>query len=153
YRDMLREFGYVGAFLCSFMILSEIANDFSVLAIAGKPTFTGLIGGVVLAAIFGAMTGWAPGRGLFIFLMLVMLPLARTEFGVDSWVTDLMKPAMGQYAGWVVVYTALVMMILRFGAGAIVHRTSPLGLLAISATIAMVGLFALSTAAGAMILV
>src|SRR5690606_37149531 len=56
-------------------------------------------------------------------------------------------------AGWVLIYTSAIMMVLRFFAGSIVHRISPLGLLAVSATIAAIGLFALSNAAGAMILI
>jgi hypothetical protein len=63
-----------------------------------------------------------------------MVPLATTELGTDSWITPLMEPEMsklGLQAGWVLVYTSLIMMILRFSAGAIVHRLSPLGLLAL----------------------
>src|SRR5262249_61472515 len=134
YRDMLREFGFVGAFLCTFLICTELAKWFLP---AQNPMVVGIIGGAVMAVIFGAMTGFAPGRPLFLFLMLVMIPLATTELGVDSWVTSLMGPAMkdiGIQAGWVLVYTSLIMMLLRFSAGAIVHRLSPLGLLACSAT-------------------
>jgi MFS family permease len=153
YREMLREFGFVGAFLCAFLVCAQVTDVFHAsLGVAGQnPALTGLIAGIIIAIIFGAATGFAPGRGLFIFLMLVMIPLATTELGVDSWVTSLMTPEMGKFAGWVLVYTSFIMMLLRFGAGAIVHRISPLGLLALSATIAMVGLFALSSAAGIMI--
>ena len=41
--------------------------------------------------------------------------LATTELGVDSWVTELMKPAMGKFAPWLLVYTSFIMMVLRFG--------------------------------------
>jgi MFS family permease len=150
YRDMLREFGFVGAFLCAFLMFTELAKWFLP---AQNPMIVGGIAGAIVAVIFGAATGFAPGRPLFIVLMLVMIPLATTELGVDSWVTSLLAPAMGNYSGWVLVYTSLIMMLLRFGAGAIVHRLSPLGLLAASATIALVGLFLLSGATGAMILV
>ena len=93
---------------------------------------------------------------LVVFLLLIMLPLATTELGVDSWITPLMGPAMeeiGLQAGWVLVYTSFVMMVLRFNAGPIVHRISPLGLLAVSTVIAAVGLVTLSSASGIMILV
>ncbi len=153
YRDMLREFGFIGAFLCAFLICTELAKWFLP---AQNPMMVGVIGGVVVAVIFGAMTGFAPGRPLFLILMLIMIPLATTELGVDSWVTSLMGPAMkdiGLQAGWVLVYTSLIMMLLRFAAGSIVHRLSPLGLLACSATIALIGLYTLSGATGIMILV
>jgi MFS family permease len=61
--------------------------------------------------------------------------------------------SVGINAAWVLVYTSLIMMVLRFVAGPIVHRLQPLGLLAVSAALAIAGLFLLSGAAGAMILV
>jgi hypothetical protein len=57
--------------------------------------------------------------------------------------------AAGHNAGWVLVYTSFVMMCLRFFAGPIVHKLSPLGLLAACATLAVLGLLALSQTAGA----
>ena len=159
YREMLREFGFVGAFLCAFLVLTELARVATSQApemfgwLGANPFIAGLVGGIVVAAIFGALTGWAAGRPLFLILMLIMIPLATTELGVDSWVTDLMTPEMKGNAGWVLVYTSFIMMVLRFGAGAIVHRISPLGLLAVSSAIALVGLYTLSGATGITILV
>ncbi|HZW10166.1 MAG TPA: hypothetical protein VFF69_09715, partial [Phycisphaerales bacterium] len=54
-------------------------------------------------------------------------------------------------SGLVLVYTAAIMMVLRFFAGPIVHRLSPLGLLIASSALAVVGLYSLSTASGLMI--
>ena len=91
------------------------------------------------------------GRPLFIFLVLIMIPLATTELGTDSWITDLMKSIMGETskaAGYIIVYTAFIMMVLRFLAGPIVERLKPLGLLAVSSVIAIIGLVFLSKAAG-----
>jgi MFS family permease len=150
YRDMLREFGVITALIASFLVFREIGRAFG---FAEWLTWT-LI--VVTTIAYGQATGFAPGRGLFIILALIMMPLATTELGVDSWVTDLMGPEMKVLkinAGWILVYTSLIMMILRFLAGSIVHRLSPLGLLAIAAAIAMVGLYALSSAVGTAILV
>jgi MFS family permease len=159
YREMLREFGFVGAFLCSTLVLTEFARALSTQLpgtfgfLGSNPLIPGVIGGIIVGGIFGALTGFAPGRPLFLILMLVMIPLATTELGVDSWVTSLMTPEWGDKAGWILVYTSVIMMVLRFGAGAIVHRISPLGLLAVSSTIALVGLFLLSGATGTMIMV
>jgi MFS family permease len=85
------------------------------------------------------------GRPMFVFLLGVMILLATTELGVDGWVTDLMTPAFGKFAGWLLVYTSAIMFVLRFFAGPIVHRISPLGLLATCAAIAAVALFILSS--------
>ena len=79
------------------------------------------------------------------------IPLATTELGTDSWITELMTPEMatiGIDAGWILVYTSFIMMILRFFAGPIVHKFSPLGLLAVSSIIAAIGLVFLSKATG-----
>ncbi|HEV3116688.1 MAG TPA: hypothetical protein VGY58_06520, partial [Gemmataceae bacterium] len=97
----------------------------------------------------------AAGRPMFIFLVIVMIPLAITELGTDSWVTPLMESEMtriGLAAGWLLVYTSLIMTVLRFLAGPIVHALSPLGLLAVSAALAAAGLVSLSSATGILIL-
>lgn len=69
---------------------------------------------------------------MFLILMLTMIPLAITELGTDSWITELVEPemeALGGNSAWVLVYTMAIMLVLRFMAGPIVHRLSPLGLL------------------------
>jgi MFS family permease len=94
-------------------------------------------------------------------LVLIMMPLATTEIGTDGWITGIMEgvlknPQTGEeifHPGWILVYTSAIMMVLRFFAGPIVHNLSPLGLLAVSAILAIVGLITLSTAAGTMIFI
>ena len=97
---------------------------------------------------------------MFIFLILIMIPLATTELGTDSWIISLMETQMKKIsldwnislnAGWVLVYTSFIMMVLRFFAGPIVHRISPLGLLAVSSAIAACGLVSLSLSTGLLI--
>ncbi len=109
---------------------------------------------LAIATIFGLYT-LSFGQPLFVFLLMIMVPLATTELGTDSWITELMGPALQQLstetgwvidAGWILVYTSAIMMVLRFCAGPIVHRLSPLGLLATSAALASVGLVFLSQA-------
>lgn len=90
------------------------------------------------------------GRPMFIILLLVMVPLAITELGTDSWITALMENVLTNvHPGWVLVYTSAIMFVLRFFAGPIVHRINPLGLLAASAIIACIGLIWLSAAGAA----
>jgi MFS family permease len=118
----------------------------------GQALKFGIAGAIAL--VFGLYT-LSVGSPLFVFLMLIMMPLAITELGTDSWIGELMGPEMkklGLKGDWVLVYTSLIMAILRFCAGPIVHRLSPLGLLALSAAIAAMGLFSLSLATGAIIL-
>lgn len=146
HRDMLKELGAIGALIVSALMVFEVGRVFN-FHIA-----VNLILIAVLTIGYGLYVQ-SLGRPMFIFLALIMMPLATTELGTDSWVTDLMKPEMGKYAGWILVYTSFIMMVLRFCAGPIIHRISPLGLLAVCSAIAALGLFSLSFATGAMILV
>jgi hypothetical protein len=81
-----------------------------------------------------------------------MIPLATTELGTDSAISGLMEEPMkeaGKHPLLVLIYTSAIMMILRFWfAGPIVKKLTPLGLLATSAVLAIVGLYLLSTAKG-----
>ena len=149
YRDMLREVGAIGALVIAGLIILQMGQ------IVGYSQTVSWILIAIVTIGFGAYTRSA-GRLLFIAFLLIMFPLATTELGVDSWVTTFMGGEMGRMGlnpGWVLIYTSAIMLGLRFFAGGIAHKISPLGLLALSSAIAAVGLFALSTATGGMILV
>jgi MFS family permease len=144
YKEMLQEAGVIGAAIVVLIILAEFGRVF------GWTPTTWLIISAVLIIAYGLYVR-SLGRILFIFLVLIMIPLATTELGTDSWITDLMKSIMGETskaAGYIIVYTAFIMMVLRFLAGPIVERLKPLGLLAVSSLIAIIGLVFLSKAAG-----
>lgn len=148
YRSMLQQVGFFGALIVLYLIMSEIGR------IAGIPwgVQMGLV--AVLSIAFGVWVG-SLGQPLFVFLLLIMVPLATTELGTDSWIGDLMGPAMqklGLAGGWVLIYTSTIMLILRFFAGPIVHKLSPLGLLATASLIAACGLLFLSVSTGLTIL-
>lgn len=169
FRDMLREVGFFGALLINTLIVFELANVLAKFGVklggdavvfsAGPVDVTeamavrfGIAGALSLA--FGIYT-LSLGRFLFVFLMIIMMPLAITELGTDSWIGDLMTPEMkklGLPGESVLIYTSFIMMVLRFCAGPIVHKLSPLGLLAASSAIAIAGLFSLSFASGMVIL-
>jgi len=164
YREMLADFGALGAFVAVYLI-SLTAFDLKLIdldnLIGGgqtasplAPFLSALAPAFVAAAAFGVFTG-SLGRPIYFLLLLIMIPLATTELGIDSWITELMEPEMVPMninPAWVLVYTAAIMTVLRFFAGPIVHRASPLGLLAMSALLAIFGLLFLSKAAGIMIL-
>jgi MFS family permease len=144
HRDMLSEVGFLGALVALVLIFLEVGRVFAF----PEVLVWSLI--IALTVAFGLYSR-SPGRVLFLVLILTMIPLAITELGTDSWITDLMTPemkALGANPLWVLVYTTCIMMVLRFLAGPIVHRLSPLGLLAVSSFLAICGLAYLSTAAG-----
>ena len=116
-----------------------------------KYLFIGIAVFIVVA--FGVYTRSA-GRFLMFFMILIMMPLATTEIGTDGWITGIMEAIAKSHdfhSGWVLVYTSAIMMVLRFFAGPIVHQLSPLPLLAISAVLAIIGLYTLSISVGMMI--
>jgi MFS family permease len=97
------------------------------------------------------------GRPMFVILMFEMMMLATTEVGTDSWIAALMTPVLkdfGRNAGnWVLIYTSSIMFVLRFFAGPIARRLSPLGLLLVCAAVAATGLYWLASAGAAPIMV
>lgn len=148
YRAMLAEAGYVAALIVVSLIVVEIGRVFA------WPAALQIALIAVVTGIYAFYTR-SPGRPLFIIMLLIMVPLATTELGTDSWITSLMEPEMvrmGLQPGWVLVYTSALMLVLRLLAGPLVHRFSPLGLLALCAAVAAVGLYSLAAATGIMIL-
>lgn len=149
YRDMLREAGAIGALVVTFMITKEIGRVFGLSA----PLTYGLI--LVQTGVYLVYTR-SLGRPLYILLLLVMILLAITELGTDTWIRDLMTPNMrklGLDAGWVLIYTAGIMTVLRLCIGPIEKALRPLGVLFVGSIFAATGLFFLSKADGMMILV
>ena len=156
YREMLQEFGILGAIVVSFLTILQVIDFLtgSGTTELASGTKTGLIAlGVLMVAAFGIYTK-SLGRPLMFILILIMMPLATTEIGTDAWISGIMEGVVGEkLAGWVLVYTSAIMLILRFYAGPIVKKTTPLGLLVISSILAIIGLKLLATAAGTMIIV
>ncbi|RZA02663.1 MAG: MFS transporter [Sphingobacteriaceae bacterium] len=149
YKEMLQEVGALGALIITALIVFQLG------AVIGWSTTVSVIATLVIAAGFGYYTR-SLGQPLFVIFLLIMIPLAITELGTDSWISDLMTPEtqkIGLQAGWVLVYTSLIMLILRFFAGPISHKFSSPGLLAVCSAIAIVGLYLLSVSSGVMILV
>jgi MFS family permease len=87
---------------------------------------------------------------LLLFLLLLMGMVGFVELGTDSWISNITgnlmaDPTKGLY---LFIWTASLMFVLRFFAGPIVQRISPLGLLTVSAGFGAAGLFLLSQAGG-----
>jgi len=141
YRDMLGEFGFGGAAVVAFLMFLQLDNDFP----DNREAFGILCGGSAVA--LGVYTK-SLGRPLMFVLILLMTPLATTEIGTDGWISGIMANAVTFHAGWILVYTSVIMMVLRFYAGPIVHRLQPLPLLILSCVLAIAGLFALSGVSG-----
>ncbi|MGC6425541.1 MAG: MFS transporter [Akkermansiaceae bacterium] len=141
YREMLAEFGFGGAAVVAILMFLQLDQ-----AIPGFTTLW-MIVCAGLAIGLGVYTK-SLGRPLMFILILLMMPLATTEIGTDGWISGIMEEAVTFHGGWILVYTSVIMMVLRFYAGPIVHRLDPLPLLILSCILAIGGLFALSGASG-----
>jgi MFS family permease len=154
YQAMLREFGWGSALIVSFLIIMGISQVLKVFGVQPIDWKYALAFAVVPAVLF-AIPVKSFGRPMFVFMLLVMFLLATTELGTDGWIQDIMgsvlkSPVLGTLF---LVYTSAIMFALRFFAGPIVHRISPLGLLALSSALACAGLLWLGNAGtGAMVL-
>lgn len=154
YREMLAEFGIMGALVVGFLVVLQLMEFFAGVAAFqdkdGKLAIwaTGLFIAIGIAIVAGfAVYTKSLGRGFMFVMIIIMMPLATTEIGTDGWITGIMEGALhGYHPGWVLVFTSAIMMVLRFFAGPIIHSLSPLGLLAISAILGVVGLAWLSVA-------
>jgi len=145
YREMLQEFGVIGAFIAGFLVFRQLQE-----ALGWSPIITYVL---LLASVagYGAYSR-SLGRPLMIVLCLIMMPLATTELGTDGAITGIMEEPMktaGFNPAWVLIYTSAIMMVLRFfSAGPLESRLTPVGLLAACSALAIVGLNLLSVAHG-----
>jgi len=155
YKEMLGEFGWAGCLIVSIFTAYAV-NE--ILGLSGLHLNTAEIVAIgVIPTAFFAFRIRSFGRPMFVFLMLIMILLATTELGTDSWISALMTPVLkgiGPNAGkWVLIYTSSIMFVLRFCAGPIVHRLSALGLLCTCSAIAAAGLLWLANAGSAAFMV
>jgi len=154
YRDMLAQVGAIGFFIITWLLVlgvtqiaSSLNPDLSV-ATWIAPTLA------AIAALAAGLYTRSFGHWMFLLVLITMGPLATTELGTDSWMPDLLgadfTPAQ---AGWIFIYISTIMTIMRFYAGPIIHKFSPIGLLVGSAIVAIIGLLFLSKAVAFWIIV
>lgn len=78
---------------------------------------------------------------LFLLLFACMWLTAATELAPDQWFPSIMGKITGLQGVWFVIVTSLFMFVLRFFAGPIAHKISPIGLLVGCSILSAVGLF------------
>ena len=147
YREMLEEFGWGSAYIVSFLVIMGVSQVLTVLDVQPIELKQALLWALIPTVPF-ALWIRSFGRPMFVFLTLVMFLLATTELGTDGWIQDIMGTVLNNETRGTqfFIYTASIMFVLRFFAGPIVHRISPLGLLACCSAIAAGGLFWLGNA-------
>ncbi len=142
YRDMLKEVGILGAAVICLLLGLFFKND-----LAQSTTMSIVLAGAVWLG-FAALIGFSAGPWLLAFLLGIHALVGYVELGTDSWIGKITGAIMAspQKGLLLFVYTSGLMFILRFLAGPIVHRISPLGLLCVSGVLGFAGLQMLGAA-------
>ncbi len=92
---------------------------------------------------------------LMLILLLVHAMVGYVELGTDSWISKITGSIMASPTKGLILfaYTSMLMFVLRFFAGPIVQRISPIGLLLVSAILGFIGLQLLGSATSVMLCV
>jgi fucose permease len=87
-------------------------------------------------------------RPMFLIWAFCMVLTAASELGPNQWQEAVITSiTQGKFSGtMVLVYTSMLMFVLRHFAGPLAHSLSPVGMLTISAALSGAGLYLLSTA-------
>jgi MFS family permease len=142
YRNMLRELGMLGGAIICVLLGLFFHSDLKLPAAAS----VALAAGLWIA--FSYATGFHLGPILLGVLLLCHALVGYVELGTDSWIGKITGAIMEskQRGLMLFVYTSSLMFALRFFAGPIVERTSPLGLLFASGILGATGLTLLGNA-------
>jgi MFS family permease len=111
-------------------------------AFTGLPSSVGWWGAVAIWVVFGIWTRFSPGHLLLTSLFVCHALIGYVELGTDNWIIDITKTVLANkdQALMAFIWTNVLMFTLRFFAGPIVHKISPLGLLFTSAVLGALGL-------------
>jgi MFS family permease len=146
---MMGEVGFLGAgvvvffigMLLSLVVIPSIPKSWVTLE---KPTQFAIGWGIALAIWLGyaVVSGFKLGHLVLAILYLLHALVGYVELGTDSWITNIGDQVLKSEDMALVafIWTNLVMFSLRFFAGPIVHKISPLGLLFVSALLGVSGL-------------
>ncbi len=152
FGDRLGEVGMLGVFVLCLVIsvwFRQLCAVFHVSQVIGI-----VAAGILWLGVSAGMK-FKLGPALFALLLVIHALLGYVELGTDSWISNitgniLASPSKGLL---LFVYTSSLMFILRFCAGPIVHKISPLGLLFVGATCGCIGLSLLGRVQTGMLLI
>jgi len=155
YLAMLKELGAFGALVGFGLVFAQLGQVFEPEITKAFPNIPHAVqwitwGATGLVVVAFAVITKSFGRLLLAFLIIIMMPQAITELGTNGWITALMEDPMnaaGYNSTWVLVYISVIMLVLRFCAGPLAHKFSPVGLLATCSALAAVGILALAQTA------
>lgn len=85
-------------------------------------------------------------RPMFLIWAVCMMLTASTELGPNQWQESVLQRTANVSGTFVLVYTSGLMFVMRFFAGPLAHKLSPVGMLTCSAALSAAGLYWLSYA-------
>jgi MFS family permease len=139
FGDRLAEVGALGVLvLCAVISLwfTQLCAAFQI------PQAVGIVGAAILWVAVSAAVKFKLGPAMFALLLCIHAMLGYVELGTDSWISNITGNILASRANGLLlfVYTSTLMFILRFCAGPIERRISPLGLLFVGASCGCIGL-------------
>jgi MFS family permease len=154
-KQMMGEVGFLGAGVAVFflgLLLSTVLIPAIPKSWVDIPKETqwaiGWGTALVVWIIYAFASGFRLGHLVLAFLYILHALVGYVELGTDSWITNVGNTVLSEavttnaqtWALGAFICTNLVMFGLRFFAGPIVHKISPLGLLFVSALLGTLGL-------------
>jgi MFS family permease len=142
-REMMAQLGMLGTAIAAFLVGLWLSKD--VFPGLSLPGWLGWLAALALWLAFSWGTGFTLGHWMLAFLFLIHAMVGYVELGTDNWIVNIGKIVLtsDDLALGAFVWTNVLMFGLRFFAGPIVHKISPVGLLFCSAVIGTVGLLVL----------
>ncbi|HEX4646706.1 MAG TPA: MFS transporter [Verrucomicrobiae bacterium] len=152
FGDRFKEVGMIGTFVICLVLslwFRDLCGNF------GLPQYLGFVMAAVILLAAGAVMKFTVGPVLLGVLLVAHALLGYVELGTDSWISNITGNILASRSNGLLlfVYTSSLMFVLRFCAGPIVHKISPLGLLFVGATCGAIGLTALGNAQSALFVV
>jgi MFS family permease len=152
FGDRFKEVGMIGTFVICLVLsiwFRDLCADF------GLPQYLGFVVAAVILLAAGAVMKFTVGPVMLGILLVAHALLGYVELGTDSWISNITGNILASRSNGLLlfVYTSSLMFVLRFCAGPIVHKISPLGLLFVGATCGAIGLTALGNAQSALFVV
>jgi MFS family permease len=156
-RRMMQEVGLLGATVAA-VLLGYFASDLlgglnldEKLHLPHASQILGLALAAALVIVFGSFSQFRIGHWMLAALLILHALVGYVELGTDSWIININETILNNKdkALMLFIWTNVLMFTMRFFAGPIVHRISPLGLLFCSAVLGVCGLLFIGNAPGA----
>jgi MFS family permease len=146
-RQMMGQLGMLGTAVATVLIGLWLSKD--VFPGLHAPGALGWVVALALWLAFGWATGFTLGHWMLAFLLLIHAMVGFVELGTDNWIQDITKAVVPDPNTSLIAFmwTNILMFTLRFFAGPIVHKISPVGLLFCSALLGTAGLLLLGMSA------